>query len=73
MEKSRRLSVDSGVSVGGLSAAKIEKLSFKQTYSKVVDLESKEATQCVICITGIGLTYHRIILILFQISSPVLL
>jgi len=47
----RRLSADNGVSVGGLSAAKIEKLSFKQTYSKVVDLESKEATQCVICIT----------------------
>ena len=50
--KCRRRSADNGLSVVGLSAERIERSSFKQRYSKVEDLEDKEATQCVICITG---------------------
>eukprot|EP00090_Calanus_glacialis_P015913 TRINITY_DN25026_c0_g1_i1.p1 TRINITY_DN25026_c0_g1~~TRINITY_DN25026_c0_g1_i1.p1 ORF type:complete len:138 (-),score=43.64 TRINITY_DN25026_c0_g1_i1:381-794(-) len=50
--RQRRRSTDNGLSVGGLSAERIERSSFKQRYSKVEDLEDKEATQCVICITG---------------------
>ena len=48
----RRRSAENGLPVVGLSAERIERSSFKQRYSKVEDLEDKEAKQCVICITG---------------------